>query len=239
MQIFSVAIPKGGVGKTTIAFHLAVALAQAGRRVLAIDMDPQANLSLCLQVENPNGSHELFTGATVAQLAQATNYANLKLIPATFAGNFIEVPQAKLLHALTVFREQLLLSDADTIILDCPPALSTLTLGALYACNQIIVPLETADLAFAGINALNEFIQANPALQGKSLRVIPSKYDKSKAAQRNALDSIKTTFPNCLPPVPLSVYIGECITRNQPVWDYRPSYLPGHEFKNNLLQFGA
>jgi len=159
-RIVAVANQKGGVGKTTTAVNLGAALAEAGRRVLLIDLDPQGNATTGLGVERqsrPATSYDLIAGDGAIEPAIAeTDIPRLSLVPASpdLAGVEFELIGRE--------RREFLLSDAmrskvggfDDVLIDCPPSLNLLTINALVAADEVLVPLQCEFYALEGLTQL-------------------------------------------------------------------------------------
>jgi chromosome partitioning protein len=158
---------KGGVAKTTTALNLAVGLARSGHLVLAIDLDPQAHLTLGLQFDNSDLPADatvagLFArGGTLAGVAVDTGEPNLKLVPSS-----IRLARAAEQFYGVIFREVKLAEalragagDFDYVIMDCGPTLGVLSLNALVAANRILIPTQPSVWSLSGLSDLLDTIQ--------------------------------------------------------------------------------
>ncbi len=155
--IYALANQKGGVGKTTTAVNLAACLAEAGEQALLVDLDPQANATSGLG-EKANGvsSYDLLDGAPVAEVARPTRFDNLALVPAkpALAGAVVELSRNDggdrfLQSSLATARDRY-----DFVFLDCPPSFGPLTVNALAAADQVIVPVQAEYYALEGLSQL-------------------------------------------------------------------------------------
>jgi ParB/RepB/Spo0J family partition protein len=156
-RIYAVANQKGGVGKTTTAVNLAACLAQAGERVLLVDLDPQANATSGLG-ERANGasSCDLLDGASPTELARPTRFPNLDLIPSKpdLAGTAADLARR---GDGERFLAETLGPAADVypfVFVDCPPSLGPLTVNALAAANRVLVPVQAEYYALEGLSQL-------------------------------------------------------------------------------------
>jgi chromosome partitioning protein len=186
--VIAIANRKGGVGKSTSTFNLALALARRGKQVLAIDNDPQASLTILFGHDHNQLDEEkktlYFSIVGDRPLAELAIGENPKLIPAseTLAAAESEFATNALLNGIHVMRERVkeVRGEYDFILIDCLPSLGILCLSALVASDYVLVPVETNNLSFRGVEMLFTNIakiqaRLNPRLA--VLGVLPTKYN--------------------------------------------------------------
>jgi chromosome partitioning protein len=240
-RILAIANQKGGVGKTTTAVNLAASLADAGRRVLLVDIDPQANASAGLGVRPGNGAlttYDALCGrAAISELILPTELENLSLVPASrhLAGAEVELVSAE--------RREYRLRDAlrspaaeyDYVLLDCPPSLGFLTINALVASDAVIIPLQCEYYALEGLSQLLHTIRTvkrsfNPTLdiQGIALTMFDSRNNLS----HQVADEVKRHFQGKVfrSVIPRNVRLSEAPSYGKPalLYDVRSSGAQGY-----------
>ena len=233
-RIIAVANQKGGVGKTTTAINLGAALAEADRRVLLVDLDPQGNASTGLGIGPESRkvtTYDFVLGdATPQEAVQETDVVNLLIVPATTDLSSADIElianekRSYLLHdALRAPAMESL--NIDYVLIDCPPSLNILTVNAMVASQSVIVPLQTEFFALEGLSqfmlTLREVRQAaNPKLRIEG--VVLTMYDRRNNlsqqveadARQNLGDLVFATV------IPRNVRLSEAPSFAMPVLDY-------------------
>jgi chromosome partitioning protein len=203
-RVIAMVNQKGGVGKTTSTVSLGAALAGYGRRVLLVDFDPQGALSVALGL-NPNASdlsiYNLLTDndCHVGDVITGTNVPDLDLIPSN-----IDLSAAEVQLVSEVGREYALqraltpiIGDYDFVLIDCQPSLGLLTLNALTASNEVIIPMATEYFALRGVALLKDTIDKVTSRLNPQLRIIgvlPTMHDPRTLHSREVLESVTGAF---------------------------------------------
>jgi chromosome partitioning protein len=253
-RVITVANQKGGVGKTTSAVNLAMALALHGLHVLLIDLDPQGNASTALGVDHVTGTpsvYDVLLGSmSLSDVAvQVENAPLLYCVPATIdlAGADIELAsqvarEHRLRRALASYDGK-----ADYVIIDCPPALGLLTLNALVAAKEILIPIQCEYYALEGLAQLLNTVelvktQLNEALEVST--VLLTMYDSRTRLADQVADEVRQHFGDKVirSVIPRNVRVSEAPGYGQTVITYDPgsrgavSYL---EAARELAERGA
>lgn len=235
MQIITTAIIKGGTGKTTTAAALAQAAAAAGKKVLAIDLDPQANLSFFIGADqNQPGSYQLLHGTSPSQLIQATEQG-IDVIAASpdLATERTAPGSAKRLQeAIKPLKKRY-----DFILIDTPPQMGELTFNALQASTGLIIPLETDNSSLQGLYQIadiaHQMQRSNPGLQ--IMGVVLTRYDSRPKLNRYLKEVIEERGQeigaSLLAEIRPGIAIREAQAMQQSLFSYAPRSKPAQDYK--------
>ena len=240
LRIFSVSNQKGGVGKTTTTVNIAAALAMGGLRTLVIDLDPQGNASTALGVEHQsnNGIYEVLMGTTsVASVVQkVTGFPHLECISSNTALAQAEINLvgmvARELRLKEAIRELVELrhsqgEDFDYILIDCPPSLGLLTVNALAAAQELLIPIQCEYYALEGLTQLLEtysIVKKRLNADLKLTTIVLTMFDGRTRLANDVAASVRSHFPTELIdiPIPRAVRISEAPSYGQTVMTYDP-----------------
>ncbi|MEV6770873.1 ParA family protein [Nocardia sp. NPDC051030] len=236
-RVITIANQKGGVGKTTTTVNLAAALAIQGMRVLVIDLDPQGNASTALGIEHHSGipsSYELLIGeCTVSDaIQQSPHNERLFCIPATIdlAGAEIELVSmvAREGRLKAAIQEANLAGyDIDYVMIDCPPSLGLLTVNAMVAAKEVLIPIQCEYYALEGVGQLLRNIglvqsHLNPELHVST--VVLTMYDGRTKLADQVAEEVRSHFGEAVlrSVIPRSVKVSEAPGYGMTVLDYDP-----------------
>jgi len=233
-RVYAVANQKGGVGKTTTVINLGAYLAAAGKRILLVDADPQANATSSLGIDKDSLRRSVYNAIIgdmpLENVLILTKRLGLDLIPAApaLAGAEIELVsmlsrEHRLRKALEPLRERY-----DYVLIDCPPSLGLLTINALTAADKVIIPIQCEYLPMEGLTQLLHSVELvrrnlNPSLSIKGL--LMTMFDVRTNLAQQVVDEVRKHFPNSTfrTVVPRSVRLSEAPSYGEPIMDYAPS----------------
>lgn len=231
-MIYAIVNQKGGVGKTTTAVNLSACLAEAGQRVLLIDLDPQSNATSglgMLDAEGESIADVVLDGADIRDALVPTKIENLDLVKGDpdLAGAAVELPSRE--------RREHLLADAVAgvgddyrfVFIDCPPSLDLLTVNALAAADRLIVPVQCEYYALEGLSRLMETVLHVRAGLNPRLRVsgmLMTMHDGRTKVSADVVSEIRRHFPELAfrTIVPRNVRLAEAPSYGEPVIRYDP-----------------
>jgi len=234
-RIMTIANQKGGVGKTTTAVNLAASLAMNGSRVLVVDLDPQGNASTALDVEHRSGTPSVYNvlvdGMPLADVVRPVEgFRQLFCAPATIdlAGSEIElVPlvarEARLARALGEYDA----SELDYMFIDCPPSLGLLTVNALVAAPEVLIPIQCEYYALEGLEQLLRTVDLVRSHLNQKLKIstiLLTMYDSRTRLASQVADEVRGHFGGLVlsSVIPRSVRVSEAPSYGQSVMTYDP-----------------
>ncbi len=253
VQVISVINQKGGVGKTTSVSNLGAALAIAGHRVLLIDLDPQAHLSIAFDRMPAPGDPSIYTllggNHSIADVAQPTNIERLWIAPTN-----LDLTGAETEFAAEIGREILLKSALanyakekqapDIILLDCPPSLGLLSLNALVASEHVLIPVQAEFFALQGMAQLLDVLERvkqrlNPSLD--VIGILVGLYSKQRNLSREVVNELKEHFGDLLIPtlVRTNVRLAEAPSHGLTIFEYAPQCPGAQDFKEVAKELAA
>ncbi len=203
-RIIAIANQKGGVGKTTTTVNLGAELAAMGRRVLLVDLDPQAAATYSLGIDPESLTATLYNVMVKKELPleaiiQPTGVERLDLVPSNLDLAAAELDLFRNYTRERVLREALepVISRYDYILIDCPPSLTLLTVNAFVAATEVLIPLQTHLLSLRGVSRLlttiREVQPLNPDL--KVSGILPTMYDSRSNLNKEILANIRDVYP--------------------------------------------
>jgi chromosome partitioning protein len=235
-RIITVSNQKGGVGKTTTAVNLAVALAEKGMEVLVIDLDPQGNASTALGIEHRIGVKSIYEVITANMLLSeviqvSPESPRVRCVPATIDLATAELDLVSLLareyrlrNALAEYMSTTTIKP-DYVFIDCPPSLGLLTVNAFTAATEVLIPIQCEYYALEGLSQLKRSIDMirgalNPNLALST--ILLTMYDSRTKLNQAVVDDVRTHFPTqtLQTLIPRQIGVAEAPSYGQTVINY-------------------
>ena len=233
-RIFVVANQKGGVGKTTTTVNIAAALSMGGLKVLVVDLDPQGNASTALGVEHrvSLGVFEVLMGSASVQsvIQKVSGFPSLDCIPSNTSLAQAEINLVSMVARESILKDALnqISDDYDYIFIDCPPSLGLLTVNALSAATEVLIPIQCEYYALEGLSQLLETYKIvkqrlNPNLELST--IVLTMFDSRTRLANDVVANVRAHFPRELIdiPIPRAVRLSEAPSYSQTVMTYDPS----------------
>ena len=232
-RIIAVANQKGGVGKTTTAINLSSCLSAKGQKVLAIDMDPQGNMSSGLGIDKDNVADTVYAliivEATIEQVLHKEAIENLDVIPANIDLSGAEIELLETENKEYILRDEVLKirSNYDYVIIDCPPSLSMLTINSMTTADTVLVPIQCEYYALEGLSQLiktielvKERLNENLEMEGVVFTMYDARTNLSLQVVENVKDNLDQTIYKTI--IPRNIRLAEAPSHGLPINLYDP-----------------
>ncbi|MHC4938368.1 MAG: ParA family protein [Planctomycetota bacterium] len=245
MRVIAVFNHKGGVGKTTTVANLGAALARMGKKVLLLDCDPQANLTVHFGVDLADPGNTLYEVLTrdvaMADAVRRTDEENIRILPSSLdlAGADIELATAMgreriIREALDVYLQAN--RDLDYVLFDCPPSIGLLTVNTLTATDEVFVPLQTEFLALRGVGKLVEVVEKVRRRLNPNVRItgiLPTLSRTGTLLAREVQEEITRHFGNKVftTRIRSNVTLAEAPSHGKSIFAYAPSCAGAQDYR--------
>ena len=230
-RVIAISNQKGGVGKTTTAINLSASLAEKGKKVLVIDMDPQGNATSGLGIDKEKVKHtsyEILLGqATIWEAMETSVCEGLTVIPSErgLAGAEIELIGTDSREYILKREVDKIKDNYDFIVIDCPPSLNTLTVNAMTTADSVIVPIQCEYYALEGLSQLMHTIdlvkeRLNPSLEMEG--IVFTMYDGRTNLSLQVVENVKNNLSNAVYKtiIPRNVRLAEAPSHGMPIHLY-------------------
>lgn len=228
-MIYSIMNQKGGVAKTTSTFNIGAILAEKGKRVLLVDLDPQHSLTIALGIDDEL-TKSIYN--VICEKEDINNVIlevseNLYVAPSNLELSIAELQLVSMMARESILKKALdkVKDNYDIILIDCPPSLSLLTVNALVASNEVIVPTATDYLSYKGLELLVDTINNVKENLNEDLKikgVIATMYDKRTKHANEVLEALNDEF-DVLGTVKISVAAKDSVLANEPLISFAKS----------------
>lgn len=236
---------KGGVGKTTSAINIGAGLVELGKKILLIDLDPQANLTISLGI--PRQKHTIYEALRgEGDLTPYTHKPNLDIITSSLDLSGAEMELINEAGREYILRELIgqVEADYDYIIIDCPPSLGLLTLNALTSSRFVLIPLQTEFLAVQGLAKIKQVIDKVRLRLNKQVEmagVIATMYDSRRVLNRDVVDIIHKYFGDKVFGTYIrdNIALAEAPAQRKDIFDYSPKSTGAQDYLDLCREFLA
>ena len=242
-RIIAIANQKGGVGKTTTAINLSACLAEAGKKVLVIDMDPQGNCTsgFGIEKETEKTVYQLILGECSVResMVSPENIENLKVIPANvnLAGAEIELLDVDNREYVLKNEIDYVKDDFDFIVIDCPPSLNMLTVNAMTTANTVLVPIQCEFYALEGIaqlmktiNLIRDRMNSKLKIEGVVFTMYDARTNLSTDVVENVKNNLDTNIYKTI--IPRNVRLAEAPSHGLPINLYEGKSAGAESYRN-------
>ncbi len=251
MKVIAIANQKGGVGKTTTSVNLGAALAELGKSVIVMDMDPQANSTSALDFtpgDHPSVyQHLMDRNSHIGELLLDTKYENLHLIPCDMDLAGCEIELAKeddhLVRLRELIQEYKQTDPADYLLMDCPPSLGVVMTSSLAAADELLVPLQCEYFGMEGLSKIVDVHRqicesgANPDVRLEG--IVMTMADHRTNLSTLVINDVRSVFPDITyqTVVPRNIRLGEAPSYGQSILEYDPTCAGAVAYRNLAKEF--